>query len=70
MSSASHLLIVFNRVYEGSSFELKAAGFDKIACLAVNDANVMRAWSLENNAEGIVDMLSDLRHGSHSTNLS
>ena len=42
--------------------QLKAAGFDKIACLAVNDAHVMRAWGLENNAEGIVDMLSDPLH--------
>ena len=45
--------------YIDQADKLKAAGFDKIACLAVNDANVMRAWSLENNAEGIVDMLSD-----------
>ena len=28
--------------------KFKAAGFDKIACLAVNDAHVMRAWGLEN----------------------
>ena len=27
--------------------EFKAAGFDKIACLAVNDAHVMRAWGLK-----------------------
>ena len=48
--------------YIDQADKLKAAGFDKIACLAVNDANVMRAWSLENNAEGIVDMLSDPLH--------
>ncbi|XDZ69230.1 peroxiredoxin [Alphaproteobacteria bacterium LSUCC0226] len=36
-----------------------AAGFDKIACLAVNDAHVMRAWGLENKVEGIIDMISD-----------
>ena len=45
--------------YIDQADQLKAAGFDKIACLAVNDAHVMRAWGLESNAEGIVDMLSD-----------
>ena len=39
--------------------KFKAAGIDKIACLAVNDAHVMRAWSLDNKADGIVDMLAD-----------
>ena len=39
--------------------KFKAAGFDKIACLAVNDAHVMRAWSLDSKAYGIVDMLAD-----------
>lgn len=39
--------------------KFKASGFDKIACLAVNDAHVMRAWGLENNAEGIIDMIAD-----------
>ena len=39
--------------------KFKAAGFDKIACLAVNDAHVMRAWGLDNDAEGIIDMLAD-----------
>jgi peroxiredoxin len=48
--------------YIDQADQLKAAGFDKIACLAVNDAHVMRAWSLENNAEGIVEMLSDPLH--------
>ena len=48
--------------YIDQADKLKEAGFDKIACLAVNDAHVMRAWSLENNAEGIVDMLSDPLH--------
>ena len=48
--------------YIDQADQLKAVGFDKIACLAVNDAHVMRAWGLENNAEGIVDMLSDPLH--------
>ena len=39
--------------------KFKAAGFDKIACLAVNDAHVMRAWGLENAADGIIDMIAD-----------
>jgi len=39
--------------------KFKAAGFDKIACLAVNDAHVMRAWGLDNDAEGIIDMIAD-----------
>ena len=39
--------------------KFKAAGFDKIACLAVNDAHVMRAWGLENAADGIIDMVAD-----------
>jgi peroxiredoxin len=36
-----------------------AAGFDKIACLSVNDAHVMREWGLVNKAEGVIDMLAD-----------
>ena len=39
--------------------KIKAAGIDKIACLAVNDAHVMRAWAEANNAIGIVDMMAD-----------
>ena len=39
--------------------KFKAAGFDKIACLAVNDAHVMRAWGLDNDADGIIDMVAD-----------
>ena len=39
--------------------KFKAAGFDKIACLAVNDAHVMRAWGLDNNADGVIDMIAD-----------
>ena len=39
--------------------KFKVAGFDKIACLAVNDAHVMRAWGLDNDADGIIDMVAD-----------
>ena len=38
---------------------LKSSGFDKIACLAVNDPHVMRAWCIDQGAEGIIDMLAD-----------
>ena len=40
--------------------KFKAAGIDKIACMAVNDAHVMRAWAEANNAVGIIDMIADL----------
>ncbi len=41
--------------------KFKAAGFDKIACLAVNDAHVMQAWGQISQSEGIIDMLADPR---------
>ena len=40
--------------------KLKAAGIDKIACMAVNDAHVMRAWAEANDAVGVIDMIADL----------
>ena len=40
---------------------LKAAGFDAVACLSVNDAHVMKAWSDATNATGQIDMLADMR---------
>lgn len=40
---------------------LKAAGFDAIACLSVNDAHVMKAWGDATNATGQIDMLADMR---------
>jgi glutaredoxin/glutathione-dependent peroxiredoxin len=38
--------------------ELKAKGVDTIACIAVNDAFVMKAWADSQNAEGI-QMIGD-----------
>ena len=39
--------------------KFKAAGIEKIACMAVNDAHVMRAWAEANYAVGIIDMIAD-----------
>ena len=39
--------------------ELRAAGVDRIACLAVNDAHVMKAWGDANNVGDKIDMLAD-----------
>ena len=39
--------------------EIKTKGIDKIACMAVNDPHVMRAWGMANEVDGIIDMLSD-----------
>ena len=39
--------------------KFKAAGIDKIACMAVNDAHVMRAWAEASDAVGIIDMIAD-----------
>jgi peroxiredoxin len=41
--------------------KFRAAGFDRIACLAVNDAHVMRAWGDANSTAGVIDMLADPR---------
>ena len=38
---------------------LKAKGIDTIACVAVNDAFVLDAWSRSQNAQGKVVMLAD-----------
>ena len=38
---------------------LKAKGVDKIACVAVNDASVMKAWGEQAGTHGKVTMLSD-----------
>lgn len=39
--------------------ELKAKGVDKIVCMAVNDAFVMKAWGQAHNALGTIEMLAD-----------
>ena len=39
--------------------ELMAAGVDRIACLAANDAHVMKAWGDANDVGGRIDMLAD-----------
>ncbi len=39
--------------------ELKAQGVDMVACLAVNDAFVMKAWAEQHDALGKIDMLAD-----------
>jgi peroxiredoxin len=39
--------------------QLKAKGVATIACLAVNDAFVMKAWGKAQNVEGKVEMLAD-----------
>ncbi len=39
--------------------KFKAAGIDKIACMAVNDVHVMRAWAEAGDAVGIIDMIAD-----------
>ncbi|MDA8275061.1 MAG: peroxiredoxin [Actinomycetota bacterium] len=39
--------------------ELKAAGVDTIACIAVNDAFVMKAWGEAQNVESKVLLLAD-----------
>ena len=38
---------------------LKSAGVDRIACLAVNDAHVMKAWGDQHGTAGRIDMLAD-----------
>merc|ERR1719287_46166 len=39
--------------------ELKAAGAEVVACVAVNDAFVMKAWGKQQETEGKVTMLAD-----------
>jgi len=39
--------------------KLKAGGVDKIACLSVNDAHVMKAWGDASGTAGKIDMIAD-----------
>ena len=39
--------------------KIRSKGVDKIACMAVNDAFVMKAWGKAQNTDGKVDMLAD-----------
>ena len=39
--------------------KIKADGIDIVACMAVNDAHVMRAWAEASGAVGIIDMIAD-----------
>jgi peroxiredoxin len=38
---------------------LRARGVDLVACLAVNDVDVLRAWALQHDALGKIVMLAD-----------
>ena len=55
--SARHL-----PTYIENADALKEAGVDRIACLAINDAHVMKAWGDANEVGDKIDMLADL-HG-------
>ena len=41
--------------------QLKAAGVDAVACLAVNDAHAMQVWAISQGADGKIDMFADPR---------
>ena len=45
--------------FRDKAAELKAKGVDAIACVAVNDAFVMKAWGAEQNALDAMMMLGD-----------
>ncbi|MEK9882340.1 MAG: redoxin family protein, partial [Alphaproteobacteria bacterium] len=38
--------------------DLRAAGVDRIACLSVNDAHVMKAWGDIHGTDGKIDMIA------------
>jgi len=63
--SASHL-----PGYVVKSDELFAKGIDRIVCLSVNDAHVMRAWGEQQNVEDRVMMIADgSGHFTHAVGL-
>jgi peroxiredoxin len=39
--------------------DLRAKGVDSVACIAVNDAFVMKAWGKSQNCDGKVQMIAD-----------
>lgn len=45
--------------YVAAAEQIRGRGFDEIACLAVNDAWVMKAWAKTSGADGKILMLSD-----------
>jgi peroxiredoxin len=45
--------------YVDRAADLKGKGIDEVACVAVNDAFVLGAWSKDQRAEGKVTMLAD-----------
>ena len=45
--------------FVGRADDLKAAGIDRIACWAVNDAHVLKAWGDQHGTAGKIDMLAD-----------
>lgn len=52
--SAKHLPGFVNK-----ADEFKAKGVDKIVCMSVNDAFVMKAWGKDQNVDGKVVMMAD-----------
>lgn len=45
--------------YVDKAGDLKARGVDKIVCMSVNDAFVMKAWGQAHDALGVVEMVAD-----------
>ncbi|HEX4179764.1 MAG TPA: peroxiredoxin [Caulobacteraceae bacterium] len=45
--------------FKALAADLKAKGLDAIACIAVNDAFVMKAWAKDQGVEGEIVMLAD-----------
>jgi glutaredoxin/glutathione-dependent peroxiredoxin len=45
--------------YVDKAADIKAKAVDEVACIAVNDAFVLTAWSKEQKADGKIHMLAD-----------